>query len=158
MKATRARFLDTNVLLRYLTRDDEAKGKEALALLLRVERGEEKVITSSLVVFETIFTLQRYYKVSRESIREMLAPIISLRGLILSDKQIIRKALELFTSSNVSFADSYNVVFMETKKVREIYSWDYDFDKIDGVIRLEPGQEPAISGGTLHEESTGYLG
>ena len=54
------RFLDTNILLRYLTRDDEEKARRALALLLRVERGEEEVVTSPMVVFETIFTLQRY--------------------------------------------------------------------------------------------------
>ena len=32
------RFLDTNILLRYLTRDDEEKDRACLALLLRVER------------------------------------------------------------------------------------------------------------------------
>jgi len=49
-------FLDTNILLRFLTRDDEQKAQQALDLLLRIERGEEKVITSPLVIFETIFT------------------------------------------------------------------------------------------------------
>ena len=39
------RFLDTNILLRYLTRDDEAKAQQALALLRRVERDEEQVET-----------------------------------------------------------------------------------------------------------------
>ncbi len=48
-------FLDTNILLRFLTRDDEQKAQQALDLLLRIERGEEKVITSPLVIFETIF-------------------------------------------------------------------------------------------------------
>jgi predicted nucleic acid-binding protein len=41
-----ARFLDTNVLLRYLTRDDERRALQALMLLSRVARGEEKVATS----------------------------------------------------------------------------------------------------------------
>ena len=41
-----ARFLDTNVILRYLTRDDEVKAQAALRLLLRAERGEERLATS----------------------------------------------------------------------------------------------------------------
>ena len=65
-----SRFLDTNILLRYLTRDDPVKAEPALAVLVRVERGEEKVITSPLVIFETVFTLQgRNYRVPRDRIK-----------------------------------------------------------------------------------------
>ena len=62
------RFLDTNILLRYLTRDDEVKARACLALLLRVERAEEVVVTSDLVIAETVFTLQspRQYGLSRD--------------------------------------------------------------------------------------------
>jgi hypothetical protein len=42
-------FLDTNILLRFLTKDDEQKAQQALNLLMRIERGEEKAITSPLV-------------------------------------------------------------------------------------------------------------
>ncbi len=34
------RFLDTNILLRYLTGDDEHKAGACLDLLLKVERGD----------------------------------------------------------------------------------------------------------------------
>ena len=59
------RFLDANIMLRYFTRNDPDKAQRARALLERVERRDEKVITSTLVVFETVFTLQRTYKVAR---------------------------------------------------------------------------------------------
>jgi predicted nucleic acid-binding protein len=55
------RFLDTNVLVHYLTRDDEQKAEAAFALLRRVEQGDEKVVTSPLVIFEVVFTLQKSY-------------------------------------------------------------------------------------------------
>ncbi len=89
-------FVDTNILLRYLTRDDEQKAQRALQLLMRVEKGEEKVVTSSLVIFEAVFTLQSFYKVSRSRIKELILPI------------------------------------------NHIYSWDTDFDKIEGLMRVEP--------------------
>ena len=44
------RFLDTNILLRLFTRDDEAKARLALALLQRVERGEEKLIVMGFIL------------------------------------------------------------------------------------------------------------
>ena len=133
-------FLDTNILLRYLTRDDEQKAQRALNLLIRVERGEEKIITSSLVIFETVFTLQSFYKVHRERIKELLLPIISLRGLQLPGKNIYYQAFDLYIGNNISFADAYNAAYILAEGIPNIYSWDTDFDRIEGIIRLEPGE------------------
>jgi predicted nucleic acid-binding protein len=131
-------FLDTNILLRFLTRDDEGKAQQALDLLLRVERGEEKVITSPLVIFETIYTLQRFYKVPRQLIKEQIVSIISLRSLHLPDKNLYHRAFALYVTKDISFADAYNAIYMQAEEVSHIYSWDRDFDKIDGITRLEP--------------------
>jgi predicted nucleic acid-binding protein len=35
------RFIDTNVFLRYYTRDDEKKAEEVLRLLQKVEKNED---------------------------------------------------------------------------------------------------------------------
>jgi len=131
-------FLDTNILLRFLTRDDEGKAQQALGLLLRVERGEEKVITSPLVIFETIYTLQSFYKVPRQLIKEQILSIISLRSLHLPDKNLYHRAFDLYVTKNISFADAYNAVYMLAEEVSYIYSWDRDFDKIVGITRIEP--------------------
>jgi predicted nucleic acid-binding protein len=131
-------FLDTNVLLRFFTRDDEVKASGALALLLRVERREERVVTSPLVIFETIFTLQKAYSVPRTRVRALLLPVLSLTNLELVDKPLHLMALDLFASSELSFADAYNATFMRQREVGTIYSWDTDFDKVPGITRTEP--------------------
>lgn len=133
-------FLDTNILLRYLTADDERKAQRALNLLVKVEQGEERVVTSSLVIFETVFTLQSFYKVPRQRIKELLVPVISLRGLHLPGKNVYYQAFDLYVTKNISFADAYNAAYMLDEKIERIYSWDTDFDKIEGVIRVEPGK------------------
>lgn len=135
------RFLDTNILLRYFTRDDEEKARRALNLLLRVEQGAEKVVTSPLVIFETVFTLQRFYKVPRQNIKELVLPIIALRGLQLPGKGVYHRAFNLYVAHNISFADAYNAAYMESEKLSEIYSWDTDFDRLDGIVRLEPADD-----------------
>lgn len=134
------RFLDTNILLRYLTRDDENKAQLALNLLIRVEQGEEKVITSSLVIFETVFTLQSFYKVPRQRIKELVLPVIALRGLHLPDKTVYYQAFDFYTTRNISFADAYNAAYMFYEEISSIYSWDTDFDKIDSITRVEPDE------------------
>lgn len=131
-------FLDTNVLLRYLVGDDKERAERSLNLLLRVESGEEKVFTSALVIFETIFTLQKFYKVSRQDIQTKILNIIALRNLQLPDKDVYYQAFKLYTSHNISFADAYNAAYALLEERPNIYSWDTDFDKIDGITRLEP--------------------
>ncbi|MCC7353224.1 MAG: PIN domain-containing protein [Anaerolineae bacterium] len=132
------RFLDTNVLLRYFTTDDPKKAQAALSLLTRVERGEEKVETSPLVIFETVFTLQHRYQMPREDIRDALSDLLSLRGLRLSGKSLFAETLTLYARSKLSFTDAYNVVYMKQRQLSEIYSWDTVFERIPGIQRAEP--------------------
>jgi predicted nucleic acid-binding protein len=132
------KFLDTNIFLRYLTKDDEEKAYKVLDLLKKIERGEEKTITSPLVIFELIFTLQKYYKLPKEEIRDLVLPLINLRGLKLPYKAVFEKALETFPNTNVSFVDLFNYFFMLEHEVKEIYSYDEDFDKLPEVKRLVP--------------------
>jgi uncharacterized protein len=133
-----ARFLDTNVLVRLLTDDDLEKSARALALLQKVDRGEEDLVASPMVIFETVFTLQKTYGASRVAIRRGIETVISLRGVRIANKKLFRNALDLYTSTNISFADAFNTAFMRANQMSEIYSWDSDFDKLSGIIRIEP--------------------
>ena len=132
------RFVDANILLRYFTNDDPQKAGYARYLLERVERREEKVATSALVVFETVFTLQRTYKVPKAQVREMLTDVLTLAGMLLPGKSLCLRALDLYVEKNVSFTDAYNAVYMHSRTIAEIYSWDADFDKLPGVTRVIP--------------------
>ncbi|MEA1964120.1 MAG: PIN domain-containing protein [Candidatus Aerophobetes bacterium] len=132
------RFIDTNLFLRYFTRDDEKKAQKVLALLKRVENNEEKITTSPLVIFETIFTLKSFYKVQKEEIKELMLPILNLKGLKLLNKGIYQQALDIYVKENISFADALNATFILKKRIKEIYSYDEDFDKIEGIKRIIP--------------------
>lgn len=132
------RYLDTNILLRYFTNDDPVKAARALALLERVERGEERLATSLMVVAETVFTLERAYKVSKHDTHQMLRDLIELPGIRLPNKSRCLEALELHARKNISFADAYNAVDLQARGMSEIYSWDTDFDDLPGVVRVEP--------------------
>ena len=136
------RFLETNILLRYLTRDDESKAQKALSLLQRLERDEERARSSTIVIFETVYTLQSFYRVPKTRVRELLLPVINLRGLRLSDKPVLRAALDLYVEKNLSFADAYIAAEMRKRGETEIYSWDEHFDRVEGIKRIEPDRAP----------------
>lgn len=135
-----ARFLDTNILLQHLAREDEGKAIGCRELLLRLERGEEVAVATDIVIFEVVYILQspRHYGLSRSRIRQLVEPIIALRGLRLPRKSLYAKAFDLYCNSSVSFADAYNAAYMENRGITEVYSYDTDFDLVAGITRVEP--------------------
>ena len=135
-----ARFLDTNILIRYMTGDDEEKADACLQLLLRAARGEEVLVTSDLVIFETVFTLQsrRQYGLPMSRIRELVEPIVTMRSLRLPRKSIYPRAFDLCDELRIDFVDAFNIAYMEAQGIHEVYSYDRDFDRAEGVSRIEP--------------------
>jgi uncharacterized protein len=83
-------FLDANVILRYLTRDDPEKAERCLALLQRAERNEVALTTSEAIIAEVVYVLSspRLYNLSPQRIRELLLPVLHLRGLKLPSRQL----------------------------------------------------------------------
>ncbi|MGH2585175.1 MAG: hypothetical protein ACRDJE_09695, partial [Dehalococcoidia bacterium] len=92
--------------------------------------------------FETVFTLQSFYKVPRELIREKLLPLLLLPGLHLPAKRSYRQVFALYVSRpGLSFADCYHVVLVRRLKLPALVSFDAKLGRIPGVTREEP---PAI--------------
>jgi len=133
-------FLDTNIILRYLLRDDEVKAQRCLELLEKAERREIKLRTTDLVIAEAVWVLESptTYNLPRDRIRELLLPIIFLPGLRLSGKKLYRRIFELYVDQSIDFIDAYNAAHMEKRKLAQIYSYDSDLDRVAGISRVEP--------------------
>lgn len=107
-------FLDTNVVLRYLTRSNDpvvqAMEQRAAALFEAVERGEELVTTSEVVFHEVAYILmsKSHYGLERPLVAGYLNALLALGGLRLprGERSIIHRALELFeNNSRLDLAD-----------------------------------------------------
>ena len=46
--------------------------------------------------------------------------------------------LSFTAEKNIDYIDAYNAVFMKYHSFDEIYSYDRDFDAIEGIKREEP--------------------
>jgi uncharacterized protein len=131
-------FLDTNIFLRHLLQDDPDHSPRASTFLKRIEEGEVKVRTSDTMIFETVFTLQKVYRRPKAAIRDTLLPLLELPGIVLPNKRQYRKVFELYVENNLPFADAYHAVLMRQLKLTEIVSFDTDFDRIEGLTRIQP--------------------
>ena len=132
------KFIDTNIFLRFLTKDDPSKYDKCKELFKRAMEGKINLTTSSLVIAELIWTLLSYYKVSKADVIEKVSIIVGTETIHIPEKDIIADALILYSRENIDYIDSYNAVFMKQNGLNEILSYDSDFDVIDGIKREEP--------------------
>jgi predicted nucleic acid-binding protein len=130
-------FLDSNILLRHLLQDHPQQSPKATSFLYRVENRELQVRISELVIFETVFTLQRSYKQPKSKIREILIPLIFLPGVLIYGKRMWKRTFDLYVDLNLPFADAYHAVLMENLKLTEIVTFDRHFDRVSGIKRIE---------------------
>jgi predicted nucleic acid-binding protein len=131
-------FLDTNIFVRHLTQDHPDQSPRATAYLGRIERGELQVRTFDTIVFETVYVLQHSYQQPKAAIRDALLPLLELPGIVLPGKRRFRRVFDYYVDRNISFADAYHVVLMERLKMSEAVSFDREFDRIQGITRVEP--------------------
>ena len=140
-KSNRA-FIDTDVLIRFLTGDDPTKQAEAARLLEAVASGELTVAAPDTVVADAVYVLAspRLYHLPRAQVQALLDPLIRLPGFRVQGRRAVLRALELYAaSSRLDFGDALIVASMEQTGTPTLYSYDTDFDRVPGVTRVSPG-------------------
>jgi predicted nucleic acid-binding protein len=98
-----------------------------------VQRGEESVATSDVVIAEACFVLSspKRYGLSHPDVAARLRPIFSLRAFKLGNKQAVLRALDLYSQFDfLDIEDCLIATSMEQRDIRSLYSFDDDFDKL----------------------------
>ncbi len=125
-------FLDTNLIIRYLTQDSPDQAA----------RGEVALYVSESVVVEAVNVLssQVTYHLPRREVARHLGNIFSMSGFKIPAKQTYRRALELWVSTPPvrDFVDALLVAQAERLKIPAIASFDSDFDRFPTIKRLQP--------------------
>jgi len=95
--------LDTNVVVRVLTRDDPAQARRAAALL---RKGD--VWLSKTVLLETEWVLRYTYELDAAAISHALSMFVGLQNLTVEDATSVEAALE-WHKAGMDFADALHL-------------------------------------------------
>jgi len=99
------RGIDSNVLLRFLTRDDKKQSERALELMLGFTAKDPAFITT-IVITEVFWTLKRGYKYSRADITKALDPLLHLEEITFEHMEAVQYAFHLYRTGEADFADA----------------------------------------------------
>lgn len=135
-----ASFVDTDVLIRYITGDDPTKQRAAAALLRRVEAGTDTLRAPDTVIADAVYVLSspKLYALPRGRIRTELATLLQYPQFKVHNRRLLLRALDVYASTNLDFGDAMTAATMERRGDRDLYSYDHDFDRLPGITRREP--------------------
>jgi predicted nucleic acid-binding protein len=136
------RFIETNILLRQIARDETLQAKLTDQLFQQLANGEFEGLLSMTVFFETAFVLEKTYGLSRANVAAAILETSRAEGIRMLDGEvdILPRTLDYYlTYSQLSFADCYHAALALEHCNGEIYTFDKDFRRVPGIARLEPG-------------------
>jgi predicted nucleic-acid-binding protein len=125
------RAVDTNVLVRLITRDDASQ-------LAAAERFVEKgAWVSHLALTETAWVLEAVYARTAAEIATAIELLLNHRELSLQDPDVVSAALEKFRSPPaVGFSDCLLLEIARRAGHLPLGTFDRDLGKFDGAQRL----------------------
>ncbi|MDP9084482.1 MAG: type II toxin-antitoxin system VapC family toxin [Pseudomonadota bacterium] len=97
--------VDTNVLVRYLTRDDQPQYDKARRLIEREVAKGEPVLVSLLVLLETEWVLRSRYEIAKADIVAAFSALLDTADLTFEDEPSVEIAVYAWKDSAADFAD-----------------------------------------------------
>src|SRR3990172_4393014 len=115
-------FIDTNVFLRFLIPDktNPILSKQAKEIFSQISSDKIKVIANHLIISEVVYTLESYYKLTKNEISEKLTILFSNDNILIRKKGLILKSLLVFSEKNVDFEDAYTYLKMKENGIENI--------------------------------------
>ncbi len=127
-------FVDTNIIVRHLTGDPAEMATRATAYLA----AEPELFLADLIVAETIYVLESFYKTPRDEIATAMRSLVALRSVITVDPALLLRSLEIYEIDRIDFAEAYLVTCAESSGVNRIASFDRSIDRVGTIERIEP--------------------
>ncbi|MGO8701442.1 MAG: PIN domain-containing protein [Limisphaerales bacterium] len=98
--------LDASVVVRYLTGDDKIQSASAADLFRAAQAGKAKLVIPTSTIQETVYVLERLYKLEAADIAPKLMALLSIPNVDAPDYRWVGEALQSYRAKNSDFGDA----------------------------------------------------
>ena len=98
----------------------------------------EELLLPDLILAEVVYVLESFYEVPRDEIARLAGAVVAFGSIRTLDPALLLRALEVYETARIDFAEAYLVASAETAGVDDIVSFDRDLDRVASVNRIEP--------------------
>lgn len=130
-------FIDTSIFLE-IELNQERKG-EAKGFLKKVWKNEIKALTTDFNIDSTVIMMQNK-KAKLDNIKKFLINMAILEGLTIYEINLVDRVLttKMMEKNKLRYDDALNYFTMKSLGLKEIVSFDPDYDKLPDIKRIEP--------------------
>ena len=126
--------IDTNVLVRFLVRDDEAQFDKARKLIKREVAAGRSVFINQLVLMETEWVLRSRYLVTKNQMIAAISGLLDATDVQFEDEPAVEEALFIWHDTAADFADCLIGAKNRRLGCRATASFDTKASKLPGFV------------------------
>ncbi len=132
-------FIDANVFVHFFTSDHPDKSARSQSFFYSLVDPGIEATTSEAILAEVVWVLRsKEYRVPSDEIAEGVIALLELPGIRMTNVDLFVAAFRRFGSSRLDIADCFAIEHMLRTGTEAIMTFDADFDRIEGIRRVEP--------------------
>ena len=118
------RGIDTNILVRFLTKDDKKQSKVVYNIFKKAELENEILFVPLLVILELIWVLESLYDISRNNILNSLSELLLLPILKIENQLALQQFIKSAQGNNFDLSDLLIAQSAKAKGCNSIITFD----------------------------------
>ena len=131
--------IDTNVLVRYLVRDDQEQAEAARTLLESLTAERPGFICREVAV-ELVWVLERAYGFSRHQIANIVEELVSTEGLVFEAQDSVAQSSIRYRTVSAGFSDLMISSTAKRSGAHILYTFDKKAARLEGATLLPTGR------------------
>jgi predicted nucleic-acid-binding protein len=128
--------LDTNILVRYLVKDDDQQLAAAKKIIQAAVRAGETLFVPITVTLELEWVLRTNFKLSKEQVTTTLSSLLASAELTFESEAAAEIALALYKKCSADFSDCMHIALAHIAGESPLWTFDRAASKIDGAKLL----------------------
>ena len=131
--------IDTNVLLRYLVRDDPQQAKAARALLEGLTREDPGYVCREVAI-ELVWVLERAYRFDRAEIADVLLELVATDCLVFESVENVIRSVLRYRRGGPGFSDLMILAAAERAEALPLHTFDRRLARVEGATMASAGR------------------
>jgi predicted nucleic-acid-binding protein len=129
--------LDTNVLVRFLVRDDEHQAMRARNLVETCRATGDTCLVSNPVLCELEWVLESVYHASRSDVASSIRMLLTTPPFVLEDAELLERTLKMYSKEKGDLSDYILGEIAGARGARTTYTFDRDLRNAEGFTLLQ---------------------
>lgn len=128
--------LDTNILVRFLTNDDERQAKKVYTLFKQAEQDKASLFVPQLVVLEMIWVLESAYRISRSHVLDAVSDLLLMPILKFENQHAIQQFYQAAQENTHDLSDLLIAYTAKVNNCEVVLTFDKKAAKLDMFERV----------------------